>query len=149
MKLTPTWISFMLHARFTSLHFEYISLRLHFRLKLNFATWSMIKEKDFSQLTFSLFKKMDERKQLTMLISCLSSIWTSALLLLQLQAVIALKIAQQQSSMNKGVLKNFAVLTGKHLRWSPFLKKLQLFRASTLLRRDSNTGVFLSLLWNF
>ena len=139
----------MLRGRFTSLHFGYISLYLHFPSKLNFATWSMIKEKDFSELTFSLFKKMDERKQLTMLISCLSSIWTSALLLLQLQAVIALKIAEQQSSMNKGVLKKFAVLTGKHLRWIPFLKKLQFFRDPTLLRRDSNTGVFLLLLRNF
>ena len=30
----------------------------------------MIKEKHFSQLTFSPFKKMDERKQLNILISC-------------------------------------------------------------------------------
>ena len=42
---------------------------------------------------------MDERKQLTILISCLLSILTSALLLLQLQEVVALKIAQQQSHL--------------------------------------------------
>ena len=39
-----------------------------------------------------------------------------------------------------GVVKNFANFTGKHLFWSLFLIKLQ-----ALLKRDSNTGVFL---WN-
>ena len=37
------------------------------------------------------------------------------------------------------VLKNFAIFTGKHLCWSLFLMQL----LSTLLKRDSNTGVFL------
>ena len=96
-KWNSRWREFLLcYARFTLLHFAYISHRLHFGSKANFVTWSMIKEKDFSQFTFSPFKKMDERKQLIILISCLSSLLTSALLL-QLQAVIALKIAQQQS----------------------------------------------------
>ena len=36
-------------------------------------------------------------------------------------------------------LKNFA---GKYLCWSIFLLKLQAWRPATLLRRDSNTGVF-------
>ena len=35
----------------------------------------------------------------------------------------------------KGVLKNFAVFTEKHLCWSLFLIKLQAFRASKFLRR--------------
>ena len=37
-----------------------------------------------------------------------------------------------------GSIKNFAILTGKHLCWSLFFKKLQTFRPATLLRRDSN-----------
>ena len=37
-------------------------------------------------------------------------------------------------------LKNFANLTGKHLCWSLFLIKLQVFRPATLLKRDSNGG---------
>ena len=41
--------------------------------------------------------------------------------------------------------KNFANFTGKHLCWSLFLIKVQDFRAATLLKRDSNTDVFL---WN-
>ena len=45
--------------------------------------------------------------------------------------------------------KNFANFTGKHLCWSLFLIKLQDFRAETLLKRDSNTGVFLWNLRNF
>ena len=57
----------------------------------------------------------------------------------------------------KAALKNVAIFTGKHLRWSLFLK-LQKFRnihmktpvleslfnkVATLLKRDSNTVVFL------
>ena len=42
----------------------------------------------------------------------------------------------------KAVLKNFATVTGKHLCWSLFLIKLQIFRLDS--KKDSNTGV---LLW--
>ena len=51
--------------------------------------------------------------------------------------------SHQRDSVKKGVLKNFAVFTGKHLCWSLFLKKLQAWRPATLLKRGSNTGVFL------
>ena len=47
------------------------------------------------------------------------------------------------------VLKNFANFTGKKLRWSLFLIKLQAFRSATLLKRNSNIGVFLKNLQNF
>ena len=40
-----------------------------------------------------------------------------------------------------GVLRNFAIFTEKHLCWSLFLIKLLAFQA-TLLKRDSNTGIF-------
>ena len=58
----------------------------------------------------------------------------------------------------KAALKNVVIFTGKHLRWSLFLIKLQKFRnihmktpvleslfnkVATLLKRASNTGVFL------
>ena len=42
----------------------------------------------------------------------------------------------------KGILKNFATFTGKHL-------KLQALTLATLLKRDCNTGVFLPILSNF
>ena len=42
-----------------------------------------------------------------------------------------------------GALKNFAYFIGKHQCWSIFLIKLQAWRPATLLKRDSNTGVFL------
>ena len=48
-----------------------------------------------------------------------------------------------------GVLKNFAIFPRKHLCQSYFLIKLQAWRSVTLLKRDSNTGVFLPVLWNF
>ena len=43
-------------------------------------------------------------------------------------------------------LKNFAIFIGKHLCWSLFSIKLQTFRSATLLKVDSNTGVFLWIL---
>ena len=46
----------------------------------------------------------------------------------------------------KAGLKHFAIFTGKHLYWSLFLIQLQTFRSATLLKRDSNTGVFLWIL---
>ena len=45
----------------------------------------------------------------------------------------------------KDVLKNFANLTEKHLCWSLFLIKMEAWGPATLLKRDSNTDVFL---WN-
>ena len=42
-----------------------------------------------------------------------------------------------------GVPKNFEIFTGKNLRVSLFLIKLQALRPATLSKRDSNTGVFL------
>ena len=45
-----------------------------------------------------------------------------------------------------GVLKNFPNFTIKHLCYSLFLIKLQALRPATLLKRGSNTGVFL---WNY
>ena len=49
----------------------------------------------------------------------------------------------------KAVLKNFATFIEKQLCWSLFLIKLQTFRPATLLKSDSNTGVFLRILWNY
>ena len=42
-----------------------------------------------------------------------------------------------------GVLKNLAMFKRKHLCWSFSLIKLHAFSPATLLKRDSNTGVFL------
>ena len=45
--------------------------------------------------------------------------------------------------MKKTVLKNFAVVTRKHFSWSLFLMKLQAFSPATLLKKESNTSIFL------
>ena len=45
--------------------------------------------------------------------------------------------------------KNFAIYTGKHLCWIFFLIRLQPWRPATLLKKDSNTSVFLWILLNF
>ena len=47
------------------------------------------------------------------------------------------------------VLKNFVIFTGKQLYWSLFLIKLQAWKTATLLKRDSNTCVFLWILQIF
>ena len=41
------------------------------------------------------------------------------------------------------VLRKFAIFTGKQLSWSLFLVRMQGFMPATVLKRDSNTGVFL------
>ena len=43
----------------------------------------------------------------------------------------------------KAAFKTYAALTRKQLCWSLFLIKLQTFKPATLLKTDSNTGVFL------
>ena len=69
---------------------------------------------------------MDKCKQLTILISCLSSILTSALLLLELQAVIVLKIAQQSHLRH---LQNEAILSRNNAlaRYRSVRKRFALF----------------------
>ena len=49
----------------------------------------------------------------------------------------------------KAVLKNVSIFAGKYLCLNLFLIKLQAFRSATLLKRDSNTGAFLWILWNY
>ena len=55
------------------------------------------------------------------------------------------------ASVKKGlcVFRNFASFTEKQLRWSHFLIELPTFRPAALLKRDSNTDVFLWNLQNF
>ena len=50
--------------------------------------------------------------------------------------------------LKKGVHKNVANFTGRQLCWSLFLIKLQALRSATLLKRDSNRGIFLRNLRN-
>ena len=54
-----------------------------------------------------------------------------------------IRSSRSQMFWKRRVLKYFAIFTGKHLCWSLFLIKLHPWMASTLLKRDSNTGVFL------
>ena len=47
-----------------------------------------------------------------------------------------------------GVLTNCAKFIGKHLCWSVFLNKFQAWAMQLYQKRDSDTGVFLWILWN-
>ena len=87
---------------------------------------------------------MDKCKQLTILISCLSSILTSALLLLQLQAVIVLKIAQQQSHLRH--LQNEAILSRNNAlaRYRSVRKRFALFTFKKMCKI-----VFFTPAWDF
>ena len=58
------------------------------------------------------------------------------------------RINHSQLFLKIGVLKKFAIFTGKNLSWSLFLIKLQTFRPTTLLKRDSNTGASLWVIQN-
>ena len=50
---------------------------------------------------------------------------------------------QNTEAATGGVLKNFTKFTGKHLCQSPFLNIVAGLRAAILLKKDSETGVFL------
>ena len=47
------------------------------------------------------------------------------------------------------VFKNSAIFTGKHLCWSLFVIKLPACKPANLLKRDSETSIFLLILLNF
>ena len=64
---------------------------------------------------------------------------------LNLWNIIVSRCGRSQMFFKISVLKRFANFTGKHLCWSLFLIKLQALRPATLLKKDSNTGVYL---WN-
>ena len=56
---------------------------------------------------------------------------------------LAITCSRSQMFFEIAVFKKFANFTGKHLRWTLLLIKLQALRPATVLKRDSNTGVFL------
>ena len=64
-------------------------------------------------------------------------------------AVYPYRNNRSQMLFKTGLLKNSAIFIQKHLYWSLFLIKLQAWWPATLLKRVSNTGVFLRILWNF
>ena len=47
-----------------------------------------------------------------------------------------------QKQLFADVLQNFAIFTGKHLCWNFLLKNLEAWSPATLLKKDSNIGVF-------
>ena len=71
-----------------------------------------------SKLFFLFLFKMVERKQLTVLMPCLSGVLTSTLLLLQLHGVLLMKAVQQQRHLkhlyNEAVLSRNAALSRYH-----------------------------------
>ena len=55
----------------------------------------------------------------------------------------------QRCSIKTGVLRNFTKFTVKQLCQSLSFHKVAGLRPATLLKRDSDTGAFLWILWNF
>ena len=66
----------------------------------------------------------------------------------KLKKCVCFRSSDLSCSIEKAVLKNFAISTGKHLPWSLLLIDLWASRPATFLKRDSNTGVFLWILQN-
>ena len=64
-------------------------------------------------------------------------------------SIYSFRSSLSQMFLKMGVLKSFAIFTWKYLFWSIFLIKLEAFRSPALLKRDSNTGIFLWILQNF
>ena len=64
--------------------------------------------------------------------------------------VLKLKRQYHSCSVEKGILKNFANFTRKNLCQSLFINKVSFnVRIVLYLKRDSGTGVFLWIFWNF
>ena len=61
----------------------------------------------------------------------------------KLKKCINSRSSHQTCSIEKAVLKNFAIFTGKHLRWSLLLIDFRASRPATFFKSDSNTGIFL------
>ena len=59
------------------------------------------------------------------------------------------KSSHRRCSIEKAVLKKFETFSGKRLCWSHFLIKLHVWGPATLLKRESNKGVFLWILGHF
>ena len=57
------------------------------------------------------------------------------------------KISHSQAFFKIGSLENFEIFTVIKLRWNLLIIKMQAWRPET--KKDSNTGVFLWILWNF
>ena len=62
---------------------------------------------------------------------------------------IKFRSGRSKMSFKIQVFKNIAIFTGKHLCWSLFVIKLLAYKTANLLKRDSNTSVFLLILPNF
>ena len=58
-------------------------------------------------------------------------------------------ILLEKKAATRGVLRNFAKFTVKHLCQSPFFNKVAALSLTTLLKRDSGAGVFHWILQNF
>ena len=71
-------------------------------------------------------------------------VWTTASISYSYH--IHLRSSRLQRFFKIGVRKNFAILTGKHLRWCLFLIKLLDLRPTILLKRDS-TQMFSYKYW--
>ena len=54
-----------------------------------------------------------------------------------------IRSSHRRCFIKKAVLKIFAIFTAKHMCWSLFSINCQAWRPTALLKRDSNTGVFL------
>ena len=81
-----------------------------------------------------------------MLLNCVVYRLTTVFLIQAMDLFFWGAFIRLQMFFKMGVLKIFENFTRKYLHWSLFKVKLQAFRPSTLLKRDSDTGVFV---WNF
>ena len=62
---------------------------------------------------------------------------------------IHLRRSRSQMSFKTDFFKNFAIFTGKHLRWILFVMMLPAYKPANLLKRDSNTSIVLLIFINF
>ena len=67
----------------------------------------------------------------------------------QLILIASFRSSHQRCSVKKGVLRNFAKFTGKHLGHVSFLMKPQAETCNFIKKKDLGAGAFLRILRNF
>ena len=93
----------------------------------------------YKQITISLQTLLNKKIIFSTFLQAIGTQWTQKL-------KSTSKAGFRKCSSKQVFLKYFAIFAAKHLCWSLFLIKLQAWRP--LLKRDSNTNVFLWILQN-
>ena len=108
-------------------------------------------KKNYMEIYLPMSRKFTFSQKCPLSERCCTFIFTSRYQYIRTNTILLLVCQErpQEVFLEKAILKTFTIFTGKNLCCSLFLIKLKAFRSATLLKRDSNTAVFVWILRNF